>query len=57
MLKAGGDMACLAGIMRPLVQGERDADTLTEGMSEDGEKLVLAILNELADLDTRTTSH
>lgn len=57
MLKAGGDMARLAGIIRPLVQGERDADKLTEGMSEDGEKLVLAILHELADLDTRTISH
>jgi hypothetical protein len=57
MLKAGGDMARLAGIMRPLVQGERDADKLTEGMSEDGEKLVLAILSELADLDNQTTSH
>jgi len=51
MLQAGGDMARLAGIMRPLVKGERDPDVLTEGMSADGQKLVLAILEELARLD------
>ena len=51
MLRAGGDMARLAGSLRPLVQGERDADKLTEGMSAEGEKLVLAILEELAKLD------
>ena len=47
-----GDMARLAGILRPLVQGERDADRLTDGMGPDGEKLVLLILQELARLDT-----
>lgn len=52
MLQAGGDMARLAGILRPLVQGERDAEKLTEGMGADGQKLVLAILGELAKLDT-----
>lgn len=51
MLAAGGDMARLAGIIRPLVQGERDADRLTQGMSVEGEKLVLAILQELGKLD------
>lgn len=51
MLQAGGDMARLAGILRPLVQGERDADKLTEGMGPEGEKLVLGILGELAKLD------
>jgi hypothetical protein len=51
MLRAGGDMARLAGVLRPLVQGERDADKLTEGMSAEGEKLVLAILEELGKLD------
>jgi hypothetical protein len=44
-------MARLAGSLRPLVQGERDADKLTEGMSAEGEKLVLAILEELGKLD------
>lgn len=51
MLQAGGDMARLAAILRPLVQGERDADKLAEGMGVDGQKLVLAILDELAKLD------
>jgi hypothetical protein len=51
MLQAGGDMARLAGILRPLVKGERDADKLTEGMGAEGEKLVLTILQELAKLD------
>jgi hypothetical protein len=52
MLQAGGDMARLAAILRPLVQGERDADKLTAGMSADGRKLVVAILEELALLDS-----
>jgi len=51
MLQAGGDMARLAGIVRPLVTGERDADKLCQGMSESGEKLVLGILRELAKLE------
>ena len=34
MLAAGGDMGILAGRIRPLVEGERDADKLTENMSE-----------------------
>lgn len=51
MLHAGGDMARLAAILRPLVQGERDADKLTAGMGAEGEKLVEAILAELARLD------
>jgi hypothetical protein len=51
MLGVGGDMARLAGIIRPLVQGERDADKLTVGMSAEGEKLVLGILQELAKFD------
>jgi hypothetical protein len=51
MLKAGGDMARIAGILRPLVKGERDPDELSAGMSSDGRKLVLQILEELAKLD------
>ncbi|VAW73896.1 hypothetical protein MNBD_GAMMA14-816 [hydrothermal vent metagenome] len=53
MMQAGGDMARLAGILRPLVQGVRDAEELTEGMSDEGEKLVLGILAELENLDQR----
>ena len=51
MLQAGGDMARLAAILRPLVQGDRDADKLAAGMSMEGQKLVVAILDELAKLD------
>ncbi|WP_455233870.1 hypothetical protein [Thiogranum longum] len=51
MLKAGGDMARLAGILRPLVKGERDPDALTDGMGAEGQRLVLAILEELGKLD------
>ena len=51
MLQAGGDMARLAGILRPLVQGERDVDKLSEGMSIEGQKLVARIVEELARLE------
>jgi len=51
MMQAGGDMARLAGLIRPLVTGERDADKLCQGMGEDGQKLVLGILCELAKLE------
>jgi len=44
MMQAGGDMALLAAILRPLVQGERDADKLSQGMGSEGQKLVVAIL-------------
>lgn len=50
MMKAGGDMARLGGIMRRLVDGERDADLLSRGMSALGRNLVLGILDELAKL-------
>lgn len=51
MMTAGGDMARLAGIVRPLVTGERDPDKLCEGMSSKGEKLVQRILEELGKLE------
>ncbi len=51
MNQAGGDMARLAAIMRPLIEGERDPDKLCEGFSEAGQKLVLNILAELARLE------
>lgn len=47
MLRAGGDMARLGGIMRRLVNGENDADVLTKGMGPLGRQLVLGILDEL----------
>ncbi|MEW5770121.1 MAG: hypothetical protein AB1831_07110 [Pseudomonadota bacterium] len=48
MVRAGGDMARLGGIMRRLVNGENDADALTKGMGPLGRQLVLGILDELA---------
>ena len=52
MMQAGGDMARLAAIMRPLVLGERDPNKLCEGMSDKGETLVNNILAELRKLET-----
>ena len=40
-------MARLGGIMRRLVNGERDADQLLKGMGHLGRQLLLDILNEL----------
>lgn len=51
MLQAGGDMGILAGRIRPLVEGERDADKLTENMTEKGQKLMTDILEELLKLE------
>ena len=51
MLQAGGDMGILAGRIRPLVEGERDADKLTEKMGEKGQKLMLEIIEELLKLE------
>jgi len=50
MTKAGGDMARLGGIMRRLVNGERDADQLSLGMGALGRELLLNLLDELARL-------
>jgi hypothetical protein len=51
MLAAGGDMSILAGRIRPLVEGERDADKLTEKMTEKGQQLMTDILEELLKLE------
>jgi hypothetical protein len=47
MVRAGGDMARLGGIMRRLVNGERDADALARGMGPLGRQLLTSILDEL----------
>ncbi|NTV96037.1 MAG: hypothetical protein HGA75_11590 [Thiobacillus sp.] len=47
MMKAGGDMARLGGIMRKLIDGERNEAKLTKGMGEMGRKLVRDLLAEL----------
>ncbi len=51
MLAAGGDMGILSGRLRPLIEGERDADKLTEKMSDRGRKLMLDIIEELIKLE------
>lgn len=51
MLRAGGDMARLGGLMRRLVNGERDADRLGRGMGALGRRLLLDILDELGKTD------
>jgi len=51
MLAAGGDMSILAGRIRPLVEGERDADKLSENMSDKGQQLMVKILEELLKLE------
>ena len=50
MVRAGGDMAKLGGMMRKLVDGERDADKLAKGMTVQGQELVYSILTELGKL-------
>jgi hypothetical protein len=47
MVRAGGDMARLGGVMRRLVNGERDFDVLSKGMGALGRNLLLDILSEL----------
>jgi hypothetical protein len=50
MMKAGGDMARLGGVMRRLVDGERDAEKLGKGMGPLGKELLINLLDELARL-------
>lgn len=50
MLRAGGDLARLSGILRRLVDNERDPDLLCRGMSPRGAQLVRSLLEELARL-------
>jgi len=47
MSNVGGDMAQLAAVIRPMINGERDPHKLCKGMSAQGEQLVLGILAEL----------
>lgn len=52
MTATGGDMARLGGIMKRLVDGERNPEVLTKGMGAQGESLVLSLLEELGKLET-----
>lgn len=51
MTRAGGDMARLGAITKRLVDGERDPDRLRQGMTAQGESLLLSILTELGRLE------
>lgn len=51
MTRVGGDMARVGGIIRRLVDGERNPDILCQGMTAQGESLVLSILEELGKLE------
>jgi hypothetical protein len=52
MSKVGGTMARLAGVIRPLINGERDPDRLCRGMETRTRQLVLDILGELGKLES-----
>jgi len=51
MSKVGGDMSRLAAVIRPMINGERDADRLCARLDARGRQLVLQILEELGKLD------
>ena len=51
MAAAGGEMAQVAARLRDLINGERDADRLTDGMAVRSRNLLLSVLEELARLD------
>lgn len=50
MTATQGDMRQLGGIMKRLLDGERDPDTLTKKMSANGQQLVMQLLDELNKL-------
>ena len=50
MSAAGGDMKNLGGIMRKMINGERDPKVLSRGMGAHGRQLVDSILEELHKL-------
>lgn len=47
-----GDLARFSTLIKPLVDGERNIDKLCEKIGPQGESLVVAILNELAKLES-----
>jgi len=50
MTNTQGDMRQLGGIMKRLIDGERDPDVLTRKMSANGKQLVMQLLDELNKL-------
>ncbi len=55
MRQAGGDMTRLSALLRPLLDGERDANKLCQNLSPLAEKLLLDILENLNKLEQSTT--
>jgi hypothetical protein len=51
MSQSEGDLALLASVMRPMIDGETDAEFLSEGMSEMGQDLIVKILEEIKKLN------
>ena len=51
MSRAGGPMARLAALIRPLINGERDPAILCKGVDEKTEQVVLGILEELKRME------
>lgn len=51
MRLAGGDMARLSSMMKRLIEGERDANILCQGMGDKGEKFILSIIEQLDKLN------
>lgn len=51
MSKVGGPMGMLASVIRPLINGERDPDTLCKRLDSKSEAMVLGILDELKQLE------
>lgn len=51
MSRAGGPMAKLAAVIRPMINGERDPEKLCSKMDNRTEKIVLGILRELQRLE------
>ena len=51
MSRVGGSMGRLAGVIRPLINGEREPDLLCRGMDTATAQLVLDILRELGRLE------
>jgi len=47
-----GDLARFSTLIKPMVDGERNIDKLCEKIGPQGESLVVAILNELAKLES-----
>ena len=47
MSRVGGPMARLASVIRPLINGERDAAKLCRNLDEQSEQVVIGILQEL----------